>query len=192
LLAPGAIIVSAGLGGGTATKSGTSMAVPHAAGTAALLRQAFPSLTPVEIETVLETTGLPITDPKNGVTTPRIDAGAAFASLSPVIDSFKCYLAKDLKDPKFVKTTVALGDQLGLNDGSFLVTKPHLVCNPVDVDGDAIEHPAAHLVCYKLKGPKISRHDRPSVEAEDRFGTVQLQVKKPFLLCVPAAKSVLP
>jgi subtilisin family serine protease len=192
LLAPGGFIVSAGLGGGTATKSGTSMASPHAAGTAALLLGAFPSLAPSQTLAALQSTGLPITDPKSGVTTPRIDAGAAFLSLAPVIDSFKCYLAKDRKSPKFVPTTVALGDQLGLNDGTFAVKKPHLLCNPAEQNGLPVDHPAPHLVCYKIKGPKISKGDRPSVEAEDAFGTVQLQLKKPFLLCVPSVKSVLP
>jgi subtilisin family serine protease len=192
LLAPGAFIVSAGLGGGTATKSGTSMASPHAAGTAALLLEAFPSLTPPQIVAALQATGLPITDPKSGITTPRIDAGAAFLSLAPVIDSFKCYLAKDLKSPKFVQTTVSLSDQLGLNDGTFALQKPHLICNPADVNGAGIRHTAPHLVCYKIKGPKISRGDRPSVEAEDSFGTAQLRLMKPFVLCVPSGKTLLP
>jgi len=192
LLAPGAFIVSAGLGGGTATKSGTSMASPHAAATAALLLQAFPSLSPAETEVTLEATGLPINDPKSGVTTPRINAGAAFLSLAPAIDAFKCYLAKDLKSPKFAKTTVSLSDQLGLNDGSFTLKKPHLLCNPVDQDGAGIEHPAARLVGYKVKGPKLSKGEQPSVEVEDEFGTLQLRLRKPFLLCVPSFKNVLP
>lgn len=192
LLAPGAFILSDGLDGGTAIKSGTSMASPHGAGTAALLLEGFPSLTPAQILAVLRSTGLPVTDPKSGVTTPRIDAGAAFVSLAPVIDSFKCYLAKDRKSPKFVKTTVSLSDQLGLNDGAFTVKKPYLICNPAERDGVGIRHPAPHLVCYKIKGPKIPRSDRPSVEASDVLGTVQLQLKKPFLLCVPSSKNVLP
>jgi hypothetical protein len=162
------------------------MASPHAAGTAALLLGAFPSLAPSQTLAALQSTGLPITDPKSGVTTPRIDAGAAFLSLAPVIDSFKCYLAKDRKSPKFVPTTVALGDQLGLNDGTFAVKKPHLLCNPAEQNGLPVDHPAPHLVCYKIKGPKISKGDRPSVEAEDAFGTMRLRLKKPFLLCLPS------
>jgi hypothetical protein len=192
LLAPGAFIVYAGRGGGTATKSGTSMASPHAAGSAALLLEAFPSLSPARILTALQSTGLPITDPKSGVTTPRINAGAAFLALAPVIDSFKCYLAKDRKSPKFVKTTVSLRDQLGLNDGDFTVRKPYLLCNPTDQNGFGINHSVPHLACYKIKGQKIAKSDRPSVQAEDAFGMVQLQLKNPFVLCVPSSKIVLP
>jgi hypothetical protein len=81
LQAPGALITSSFIGGGTATLGGTSMASPHAAGTAALLIQAKPSITPTEIETVLQTTGVPVTDPKNGQTHPRINAFAAVSAV---------------------------------------------------------------------------------------------------------------
>lgn len=77
LLAPGAFTTSAGLAGGTSIAAGTSMAAPHAAGLAALMLEADPSLTPAQIETAMESTGVPRLDPKSGVTTPRIDAYAA-------------------------------------------------------------------------------------------------------------------
>lgn len=77
LLAPGAIITSAGLGSGVTNRSGTSMATPHASGVAALLLQAQPGLTPAQIESILKETGVPITDVRNGRVTPRVDAYAA-------------------------------------------------------------------------------------------------------------------
>jgi subtilisin family serine protease len=77
LLAPGAAITSSGIGGGTVTFLGTSQAAPHAAGVAALLLQAKPGLTPDQIETALKASGVPDTDPKSGLTIPRIDAKAA-------------------------------------------------------------------------------------------------------------------
>lgn len=77
LLAPGVLIDSTKLGGGQSSKSGTSMAAPHAAAVAALLSQANPDLGPDEIEAILEETGLPVVDPRNGRETPRIDALAA-------------------------------------------------------------------------------------------------------------------
>jgi hypothetical protein len=81
LQAPGALITSSFIGDGTATLGGTSMASPHVAGTAALLIQAKPSITPTEIEAVLQTTGVPVTDPKNGQTRPRINAFAAVSAV---------------------------------------------------------------------------------------------------------------
>ncbi|WP_328916739.1 MULTISPECIES: S8 family peptidase [unclassified Streptomyces] len=49
LYAPGVDIVSARLGGGSRTLSGTSMASPHVAGAAALVEQRDPNLTPEEV-----------------------------------------------------------------------------------------------------------------------------------------------
>ena len=80
LFAPGAAITSAGAQG-TSTFFGTSQAAPHAAGTAALLLQARPSLTPDDVESALVRTGKPILDPRNGLTFPRLDAEAALASV---------------------------------------------------------------------------------------------------------------
>jgi subtilisin family serine protease len=77
MLAPGQVITSSAIGGGTVSKSGTSMAAPHAAGVAALMIEANPSLTPVEIELTMKLTGKPILDGRNGFTFPRIDALAA-------------------------------------------------------------------------------------------------------------------
>lgn len=62
IVAPGANIISADgdpiAGDGTGYKplSGTSMAAPHAAGVCALLRQANPDLTPLEIRSILQNT----------------------------------------------------------------------------------------------------------------------------------------
>jgi hypothetical protein len=115
-----------------------------------------------------------------------------FALPSSGIDHFKCYRAKDLKNPKFIGTTVALSDQFGVNDGAFDVKKPALFCNPADKNGEGIRNPADHLTCYKVKGPKLPKEDRPNVEIANQLGALELEVQKPFLLCVPSTKTVLP
>jgi len=81
LLAPGSSITSSVPGGDFAVLSGTSQAAPHVAGAWAILKQVSPTAT---VSTVLETlrkTGLPITDPLNGVTTPRIRIFEALEAL---------------------------------------------------------------------------------------------------------------
>ncbi|MEV3991942.1 S8 family peptidase [Streptomyces sp. NPDC049837] len=49
IYAPGAAIVSARLGGGSVALDGTSMASPHVAGVAALLKARYPSATPAQV-----------------------------------------------------------------------------------------------------------------------------------------------
>jgi hypothetical protein len=81
LVAPGAPTTSTGLGSGISTYIGTSQASPLAAACAADLLQAHPELTPTEIERALKTSPTWVTDPKNGLSFPRLDCKAALVSL---------------------------------------------------------------------------------------------------------------
>lgn len=60
ITAPGVNILASQLGGGNRTLSGTSMATPHIAGTAALLLQSNPSLTPIDVKNILMGTAVDI------------------------------------------------------------------------------------------------------------------------------------
>ncbi|MGP4100921.1 S8 family peptidase [Nonomuraea sp. KM90] len=84
--APGVDISAARTGGGRIAMSGTSMATPHVAGAAALLRQARPGLTGSELKSLLMTTARPGQDiPVDAQGTGRIDVAAALKS--PVVAS---------------------------------------------------------------------------------------------------------
>jgi subtilisin family serine protease len=60
MTAPGEDVLSAVPGGGFAENSGTSMAAPHVAGAAALLRQRHPNWTPAQVKSALVLTGAPV------------------------------------------------------------------------------------------------------------------------------------
>jgi len=83
LLAPGVSITSSVPGGGFLSGGqGTSFAAPHVTGAWAILKQKKPSVTVTEILNALTSTGLPITDPKNGITKPRIRVNEALQTLT--------------------------------------------------------------------------------------------------------------
>jgi subtilisin family serine protease len=75
VFAPGVLLTSDGLGGGTFSviNGGTSGASPHVAGCAALLIESGEALTPAAIETRVTTSPVTVTDPKNGLSFPRLD-----------------------------------------------------------------------------------------------------------------------
>ena len=84
LLAPGSAITSSVPGGGYAVLDGTSMATPHVAGAWAIMRQQSPAATVSQVLASLRTTGVPLTDPRNGLVVPRIRLSQGLVS-NPLI-----------------------------------------------------------------------------------------------------------
>ena len=111
LLAPGASIDSSVPDDTYANHGGTSMAAPHVTGAFAMLKAIKPSMSVDDIETLLETTGVLVTDarPPNpagdptGLTKPRIQLDAAVAALTTAY----LRLSKDCKpdDPLVARGT---------------------------------------------------------------------------------------
>jgi len=84
ILAPGVNITSAGI-----MLSGTSQAAPHVAGAIAVLRSAFPSETPSQLQSRLINSRVPrVTDTRNNLSFPRLDLLQALANL-PANDTFE-------------------------------------------------------------------------------------------------------
>ena len=73
LLAPGQNIVTSSSIARVQAISGTSAAVPHVTAGAALLLEANPALSPLDLEQRFETRGVPVTDGRTGRITPRVD-----------------------------------------------------------------------------------------------------------------------
>jgi len=115
-------------------------------------------------------------------------ATAAAVPAQAVLDHYKCYAAKDLKQPQFARTTLPTADQFVATNTEF--KSPAFVCNPVSKNGSPIINPNDHLVCYKIKDEQ--KFDGPNVTVTDQFGTLKLDVKKAKLLCVPGSKTIVP
>ena len=82
LLAPGLTINSSIPGGGFDSYEGTSMAAPHVAGAWAVLKQRKPDATVAELLGMLQASGVPVTDYRNGRPHKRIDVKAALDVLT--------------------------------------------------------------------------------------------------------------
>lgn len=85
IAAPGFQIMSAAMGQGAegVLLNGTSMAAPHIAGVAALLRQRYPSATPEEIKALMMNNALIMKDPKTGAPYALSKQGAGRVQVVP-------------------------------------------------------------------------------------------------------------
>jgi subtilisin family serine protease len=125
LLAPGSAVRSALPGGGTTYRSGTSMASPHVAGAWAILKQHVPGISVAEALAAFQTTGIPITDARNGLARGRIRIYEAADSLHCIDGDADGVCDADDLCPGFDDVLDADAD--GLPDG----------CDPDD-DGDGL------------------------------------------------------
>ncbi len=118
-----------------------------------------------------------------------VAAGVSLASTTtPALDHFKCYKAKDLKNPQFERTSVTLTDQFKPSTAE--VKNPFLLCNPADKNGEGVDSPTDLLSCYKINdAPKLLANERPKLRVASQLGTIDLEVKKAFLLCVPSSRT---
>lgn len=99
VVAPGVDIKSTYINGGYATKSGTSMATPHVAGSVALILQAHPDWTPEMIKNALKENAVDLGYNPNIQGSGRIDVLAAInlSSAPPIaILNITRYLPKDI------------------------------------------------------------------------------------------------
>ncbi|MGH9369863.1 MAG: S8 family serine peptidase, partial [Thermoanaerobaculia bacterium] len=149
MLAPGAFWLVAKKGDGLNLFAGTSAASPAVAGAVALLRQTQRGLSPAGLIGVLRSTGKPITDPRNGVATPRLDA---LAAVSLDTDRFFPFLGAPAPIPDGSGSANASVSVAGFSGG--------VAGLEVWVE---IDHPDPQQLRVTLTGPdgtKVVLHDR--------------------------------
>jgi hypothetical protein len=159
MLAPGALIDSMDRFGATTTKSGTSMACPHAAAAAALLLESNPSLSPDEVLASMTSTGTGIYDDRIDMWFPRIDTSAALGidvHTAPFIDAITpsgciselatAAIVATASDPAGGTLTHAWD---ALDGGTVIGSGPSVLFDPPD----AGPHPCPYRVCLTLTSP---------------------------------------
>ena len=101
------------------------------------------------------------------------------------VDHFLCYKVKKPKGfQKILGVTVL--DQF--EDRVYDLRKPKRLCNAVDKNGEGIQNPDAHLLCYQGKRAKGQpKHvKRSGVNLHTQFGPEKLDTKTEEELCVPS------
>jgi hypothetical protein len=97
---------------------------------------------------------------------------------------FKCYR---IRTDRFQQRNVTLVDQFVTSTAT--VIRPDRLCNPADKNGEGIDDPTAHLMCYKIREGSFARRE---VLVRNQFGDQTLTVVKPASLCNPADKDSVP
>lgn len=135
LLAPGALIVAAGI-----TQGGTSQATPHVAGAVAVLHDAAAALgataTPDQVQTALVNSGPLIADALVGRSFHRLDLPAAVAALSTTPPPAGCTISGDDLNNTLVGT---VGDDVLCGEGGNDVLIPS-GGNDVVMGGDGFDY----------------------------------------------------
>jgi subtilisin family serine protease len=177
LVAPGVGILSTYLAGGTTTMSGTSMATPHVAGVAALIKAVKPSATGAEIADILRDTARPLTDaagdpvPNNAYGHGCLDARAALVKArGPVINPT---ITIRLRTP----ILACPPRSLRINECG-VITKIPALCPPVTLTRPPLTVicPPVSLVCPPTTLPTTIRTlptrtiNRPAAAGYDPYG----------------------
>jgi hypothetical protein len=107
-------------------------------------------------------------------------------SPSSLVDHFRCLTVRTTAGrPHFVPVTVAVADQFGTRQVTLV--RPVRLCIPTDKNGEGIENPATHLMCYKAKGaPKTPK---TLVHTNNQLGPEDNTIRGEAEFCVPSLKS---
>ena len=118
ILAPGINIISTKNGGGYIVKSGTSMAVPHVAGAAALILQANPDYTPEKVKQILKENAKNLKYDPNIQGSGRVDVSNVFKEDTLYIDA-----PSEVNESKFFRVKITDKNGIPVN-ALVLITFP--------------------------------------------------------------------
>jgi hypothetical protein len=112
------------------------------------------------------------------------------------LNHFKCYrVHRSHGEIRFEERDVQLVDQF--EEKNTTVTRPFLLCNPVNKNGEGVPNPSRHLTCYKITdvaGQPPFEPEQPNVT--DQFVMTDLQTMRRTdcsqtrILCLPSSKRI--
>jgi len=163
------------------------------------------TFTPTQTRTVTSTPSLTAT-PTNTPTRTNTATVTETPEVPMSIDPYKCYRIKTTSGkPKPDTRIITVYDQFGKELNAVL--RPFLMCNPaqrtkgIGATPTALQHPEAHLVCYKIKTQKDAGNEnlhlprkvviRNKVEPGVQ-GIEYYDVMKSDLVCLPSTKELVP
>lgn len=161
VVAPGVDVVSAKAGGGTLAASGTSMATPHVAGAAALLRSLHPEWTPSEVKSALVATAVPVAAEVMAAGAGRIDAFRAASVTTRVMPAQLAFGIIDGKAPDWSGTRKIVVTNRGTAAQTYEVVPTgardglRVDVNPTTVSLNAGES-AEVAVSVSVENPKVA------------------------------------
>ena len=146
MLAPGSFVTAAGV-----TQSGTSQASPHVAGAFAAIKGSRPALSSSTITSLLQCTGVPLTDARNGRTTPRL-------SLTPFVNDTQSNATAISVPTTFTTTVCAATADAGepAHGGVAAARSVWYRFSVFPATGVAIPHPSGVRVAVYLDGTYAS------------------------------------
>jgi hypothetical protein len=105
-----------------------------------------------------------------------------------LVDHYRCVSTKISKGaPKFPKGQAAsVADQFATR--TVTLKKPATLCVPTDKNGEGINRPDDHLLCYKVK-PSV-KTSATGVQVQNQFAAQVLELKSEAQLCVPSLKGL--
>ncbi|MBI3246879.1 MAG: hypothetical protein HYZ50_10265 [Deltaproteobacteria bacterium] len=112
--------------------------------------------------------------------------------VNPALDHFKCYpVTIATGTPAFPAGIQATAVDQFNQPKTYAIKKPLRLCNPVSVNGEPIQDPDAHLMCYQVRRalgqPNHLRLDH--IHVNNPFGPEQLKTIKDEELCLPSVKT---
>jgi hypothetical protein len=98
-----------------------------------------------------------------------------------ILDHYQCY---DLGRARTRVADVSVVDQFGTL--SVDVKRPQSLCVAADKNGEGIQDPAAHLLCYQVKTTPQRTDFHGPIFIDNQFGAGEFAFTRPTELCLPS------